>query len=242
MKKIKRLPLKSSTERVLQERTQKVIQHDNPASEALRIWDQRKPNRTAADVDISTTLGKMASGLKRCMYCEDSAGSAVEHLWPKSKYPCLAFTWDNYLLICSICNSNKGDQFPIQNGERLLIDPTTDDPAAHMRYGPIMGAFSQRDAKGAATIDTLKLNARVEFREGRKNTFEKLQILIEAYDKAKTQGRDNAVRRLSRAIQQEPFSAMLSWLLSIAQSRIRYHVSIACREAIQRCPELLDWV
>lgn len=35
---------------------------------------------------------------------------AVEHIQPKSRYPELCNTWDNFLLACTSCNSTKDDE------------------------------------------------------------------------------------------------------------------------------------
>lgn len=45
-----------------------------------------------------------------CSYCERwlSSSAHVEHKLPKSHYPELEFSWVNFLLSCSNCNSYKG--------------------------------------------------------------------------------------------------------------------------------------
>jgi uncharacterized protein (TIGR02646 family) len=45
-----------------------------------------------------------------CSYCEMKidASLAVEHIQPKSHHPSLTFDWNNFLLACPNCNSNKG--------------------------------------------------------------------------------------------------------------------------------------
>lgn len=66
----------------------------------------------------------------------------VEHFRPKSLYFWLAYSFDNYLLSCSVCNRRfKSDHFPLRSGadriayptraalpdeQRLFIDPVTD--------------------------------------------------------------------------------------------------------------------
>ncbi|MBV1830833.1 hypothetical protein HNW77_07105 [Komagataeibacter sp. AV436] len=87
--------------------------------------------------DFKSTSWKPAkSALKtdtggKCAYCEAStdvvAHGDVEHFRPKSIYWWLAFTFDNYLFSCQICNQSfKGDQFPISGP--ILSGPTM--PAA----------------------------------------------------------------------------------------------------------------
>ena len=47
-----------------------------------------------------------------CSYCEQRipANLAVEHVQPKSLKPALALSWNNFLLGCVNCNSNKGNK------------------------------------------------------------------------------------------------------------------------------------
>ena len=46
-----------------------------------------------------------------CSYCEMQFSTpAVEHIQPKSLEPALEKDWDNFLLACPYCNSNKGDK------------------------------------------------------------------------------------------------------------------------------------
>lgn len=62
----------------------------------------------------------------KCAYCEANtkvvAHGDVEHYRPKSIYWWLAYTYDNYLFSCQICNqSYKSNNFPIEG--RLLKEP-----------------------------------------------------------------------------------------------------------------------
>lgn len=49
-----------------------------------------------------------------CSFCEQRLGAslAVEHVLPKSLYPDLELSWDNFLLACTNCNSTKGKKNP----------------------------------------------------------------------------------------------------------------------------------
>ena len=95
------------------------------------------------------------------MYCLDSFGSDIEHFYPKSVYPCLAFTWDNYLLACSYCNRiRKNDSFPLDDDNSpLLLNPATEDPNLHLSLIPSSGVLRGTTAKGRTTISTLDLNS-----------------------------------------------------------------------------------
>ncbi len=53
----------------------------------------------------------------KCAYCESKITtigySRIEHYRPKSNYYWLAYSWDNLLLACERCNTNKGNKFEI---------------------------------------------------------------------------------------------------------------------------------
>jgi hypothetical protein len=71
-----------------------------------------------------TQLKKESFG--KCAYCEAItevvAHGDVEHYRPKSVYWWLAYTYDNYLYACQICNQiYKSDNFPV--GGTLLLSP-----------------------------------------------------------------------------------------------------------------------
>ena len=61
---------------------------------------------------------------EKCAYCEAPtsvvAHGDVEHFRPKSLYWWLAYSFDNYLFSCQICNQlYKGDNFPVSAAARL---------------------------------------------------------------------------------------------------------------------------
>jgi uncharacterized protein (TIGR02646 family) len=78
-------------------------------------------------------LKKESNG--KCAYCEANtevvAHGDVEHFRPKSIYWWLAYTYDNYLYACQICNQTyKGDNFPIvanKYPEPSIGSATTDE-------------------------------------------------------------------------------------------------------------------
>ena len=86
-----------------------------------------------------TQLKKESGG--KCAYCEANteivAHGDVEHYRPKSLYWWLAYTYDNYLYACQICNQvYKSDNFPIA-GNALFLGPaiyatTTDAEIDHL--------------------------------------------------------------------------------------------------------------
>ena len=77
---------------------------------------------------VVKTLWEMQN--KKCCYCEKSIplsghSKAVEHFAPKSKYVNFVNTWENLLLVCSQCNGEKLDKFPLSyttnfNDEKII--------------------------------------------------------------------------------------------------------------------------
>ena len=91
---------------------------------------------------IKATLGvlnKMAGNRHRCMYCVDSHGTDIDHFWPRKRYPERMFRWPNLFLCCTECGRFKGDDFPLENGSPLLVDPTADDPWQFLDFDPATG-------------------------------------------------------------------------------------------------------
>lgn len=94
MKRLLRLPLSPSTLALLRNRSETVAGSTHPRAEVELLWG-RQGNK--AFREIREVLREMASGVERCVYCEDSKGIAIDHFWPKTEYPERAFDWLNYL-------------------------------------------------------------------------------------------------------------------------------------------------
>lgn len=119
----------------------------------------------------------------KCAFCESwCAVLHVEHYRPKSKYYWLSYSWDNLLLACPICNSNKGQHFQIQgivcdfviNRNNILnintlsllydaqevpmmINPEKVDPEGYLLFNE-NGQISSTDNRFIYTIDKCKLD------------------------------------------------------------------------------------
>lgn len=111
-------PAKTTHERRMQ------VINDNayPPTSKSRNYD----NRYKTD-DIKTALNGIYHG--KCAFCETKSESMhVEHFRPKrGGYYWLAYSWDNLLLSCPTCNTNKGDEFPLAEGGVKTHFVTTDD-------------------------------------------------------------------------------------------------------------------
>ena len=117
---------------------------------------------------VLETLRRMTGERERWMYCLDSHGSDIEHFWPKTPYPERMFRWVNLLLCCTECGRLKGNRFPLERGEPMLIDPTVEDPWHFLDFEPRTGLITVRfDAdsgsysrKGEVTVEMLRLDRR----------------------------------------------------------------------------------
>jgi uncharacterized protein (TIGR02646 family) len=157
---------------------------DGISSYADRV--QSAPKRFAAeniagngtfDV-VRRTLSSMCGGASRCMYCEDSMTSEVEHFRPKTFYPELVFVWLNYLYSCGPCNRIKRSHFRVLvsgsgyvdlvrrrndrvieplEGSPVLLDPRTDDPLRYLSLD-LMGTFLFLPRPAAGTPDYQSLH------------------------------------------------------------------------------------
>lgn len=221
MRAVQRRPLSASTLTELETLTAEVSRAPNPKLKAKVLW-KSKPE--AAFSEIRAKLKSMAGGLERCMYCEHNEGTDIEHFWPKSEYPEKAFSWSNYLLACSHCNSNyKRTKFPLTSGMPDLLDPTAEDPAddpvKHLRLLPSNGKYDPIGPKGEPSIEVFDLNGDERGRkipQGRRDTLLKLQLLVLDYDQRIRAGEHDAAHQTKRAIINEPFPAVLRHLVEVA--------------------------
>lgn len=105
--------------------------------DALAATEEAKRQAGTLVKDCKPVWGQVKARLKdvsngKCWYCEarqERADNDVDHFRPKSIYPWLAFTLDNFRYACTFCNrvrknpdtggaSGKGDHFPLFGGAR----------------------------------------------------------------------------------------------------------------------------
>lgn len=220
MRAVERRRLSAPTITVLEALTARVSAAPDPTAKAEALWNSRQKAVAEAFYEVRATLKAMAGGRERCMYCEDNEGTDIEHFWPKSTYPDKAFSWSNYLLACAHCNSNhKRARFPMANGEPELLDPTTDAPSEHLRLLPSSGKYQAIGPKGRPSIDVFDLNGEERGRklpQGRRDTLLKLQLLLLHYDGFVASGEHDAAHHTKRAVINEPFPAVLRYLVDLA--------------------------
>jgi hypothetical protein len=204
-----------SYQRALDEKLDLERAKDDPrlAETIEAFWTERRPRKALRAAERA--LGAMASGLERCMYCEDSQGCDVEHRAPKVPYPEKAFSWSNLLLICAPCNRQKNDNF-----DERLIDPTAEDPLEHLLLSFATGRYVVRDEsqRGAATLRVLpRVAAAQPLVQGRMNALTKIKSCLQVYDQHRAEGRTAEAESIHKALVEEPFSAVFAAVLSASR-------------------------
>jgi uncharacterized protein (TIGR02646 family) len=198
------------------------VQHARQRFEA-----ENRPGNYTFDV-IKLTLGSMCAGACRCMYCEDSMASEVEHFRPKTFYPDLVFSWLNYLYTCGPCNRIKRSHFRIvvesseyidlmrrrtdqvvepRSGSPLLIDPRRDDPPQYLSldlidtfwFVPRHAEGTPEHARAEYTIKCLKLNERDYLPRARQEAYAGYRARLGEYvDARNTERAEHLAKAISR--------------------------------------------
>ncbi|MCP4549322.1 MAG: hypothetical protein GY835_22950 [bacterium] len=70
------------------DRMQRVV---DEGADIVATWKAQRRSRFMKR--IVEELGRMTGARERCMFCEDSRGTDIEHFWPKKRYPEKSFRW-----------------------------------------------------------------------------------------------------------------------------------------------------
>jgi uncharacterized protein (TIGR02646 family) len=227
--------ISAPTAKYLTKQTATISKTTDPKETAAKKW---RSFRGAHRNEVAAKLNAMATGLSRCMYCEDSMRTHIDHFAPKATYPRLAFTWHNYFLACSHCNSNlKRSEFPLDaSGVALLIDPVDDEPRDHIALSPSTGRYSARDVKGTESIKVFGLN-RETCVDGRRNAWIAACELIRGFVRIANDGTAAKADAYLDVLRQAPFRAVLHELCILAlESNVLVPADIA--HEIRSRPEL----
>lgn len=238
MRRIQRLAIESASEKALAKLQASVDGSANPKTAAETSWKRKTSTapRKKAFLDVRAKLKKMSTGLQRCMYCEDSEGTDIDHFRPRSLFPQFTFQWVNYLHACSHCNSNeKRAQFPIAKKGPLLLDPTSDDPYVHLQFVWQTGRFVGQTPRGDKTVEVFGLNRREVLERGRRNTWIKLESLLETYRTSVDAGQRS---RIVEVVRELPFQAVVQHFLRDALAG-KSNVPPAIAQTVQRSKA--DW-
>ncbi|MCX7098081.1 MAG: hypothetical protein NTV43_09305 [Methylococcales bacterium] len=202
--------------------------------------------------EVKTALRKMQHD--KCCFCEAKLSHIsygdVEHYRPKAAYKqadsealtkpgyyWLAYTWDNLLLSCTLCNQQyKKNLFPLQNPtdrarshldniaaeKPLLLNPTLSNPQDFIGFRSEIPYALNGNLHGKTTIAVLGLD-RENLNEMRRTKLGELRILLDLVTLADQQRLDDeALQHLAKEAKQmlnnatlasAEYSAMVSALL-----------------------------
>ncbi len=243
MVSIERVGIPAESAEYLDRKTAEIVSAGAPqrADLAKVAWRNKSGTRFGP---IRDALQEMCSGLERCMYCEDSAGAHIDHFEPRARNPGRTFDWGNYLLACSVCNSNfKRNAFPVDDdGAPLLIDPTVDDPVEHLTLSPTTGRFEAApgSVKGVESIQAFGLNREL-LQAARQNAWRTFEIAIAAYGAACERDDDSSARQIEATIRGLNCSAALQSIVRVARTTELPLVSDVTRTVIRARPEMWNW-
>lgn len=185
MRHVKRLTLnKKLTDYLVKKQTK--VDQKQIAGTLTPENEWKSARQTKSIGNVLAILQRMMGDRERCMYCLDSHGADIEHFWPKTPYPERMFLWSNLLLCCTECGRFKGNRFPLDNGQPLLIDPTAEDPWDHIDFDPSTGNLTAKfdlqandwSVKGLKTVETLQLDRREALSAGYSKTFRRISSVV----------------------------------------------------------------
>jgi len=217
MRGIRRVALNGRPQRYLARKQLEV----NAGSDCRKSWETARKTKTMGEV--VDTLARMSGDRQRCMFCEDSRGTQVDHFWPMVPYKQRAFLWENLLWVCSGCNQAKGNRFDLDpDGKPLLIDPTAEDPWDYLFFEPGTGLITARfhadtgtsDPKGEHTADDAILPLNIEaVAEGRKRVSRSLHRAVQRFLTGLSERRDppELQRELLEEIRDHEHYGLVQW-------------------------------
>ncbi|SDL19645.1 hypothetical protein SAMN04488074_109251 [Lentzea albidocapillata subsp. violacea] len=167
------------------------------------------------------------------MYCGESRGTDIDHFDPIARNPLRAFDWLNHLLACSTCNSHqKRDRFPVdEDGNPLLVDPTSEDPFDHLLLTLSLGIYSPLTPKGKATIEVCGLNDR-GLPRGRMQARRVVGLALRAWNEACEGNRSGEMLEHVHTVREQPFA-------DVCQSMLRQAFSPGADVVFGDSPDLL---
>jgi len=212
VRKLTREPLSTRLTSYLRRKQEEV----EAGKDAKTTWKAARATRTMDGV--FKTLCHMAGNRERCMYCEDSRGTDIEHFFPKAHFPSRAFTWENLLAICTGCNRLKGDSFALfDDGSPRLLDPTVDEPWDHLFYDSHTSLVTaairsgQPDERGSHTLDVLLTLNHEAITDGRAAAHRNLVRAVERFEKDAALGKKKATEEFVSAIRDYGSYGIADW-------------------------------
>lgn len=174
-------------------------------------WGKR---RSTATIRAVLTALRKANGTPHCTYCQHDTAATLDHHRPISRFPGLAFDWDNLIASCDSCNRAKGDRYEGPEGE-LPIDPTSEDPLPHLRLLQ-RGQVATFDARGEWTCRLLRLE-RPQLRVLRSRAWAPRVALVLRYAELVNLERGEDAREVLEAYRDLPFASLSLLLEELVQ-------------------------
>lgn len=210
MIRLQRLDLPQDTVTRMGGHTKEIGESEKPSDKARYLWTHTTVRRHVHPT-LFDTLGDMAPGHERCMYCGDNQGSDIDHFEPLSVAPLRTFEWKNHLLACAVCNSHhKRHVFPRDAaGRPLLIDPTIQEPLEHLHLVLGTGLYRGLTPQGETSIDVFGLNARGALVKGRHDAYSTAALFLEKWRAAADKGQTDRARDTVRIAWDRPLADVL---------------------------------
>ncbi|MER7771611.1 HNH endonuclease [Kitasatospora sp. NPDC096140] len=175
---------------------------------------KRKTFRRDAYAPALGRLKEMAPGHDCCMYCGQNLADHIDHYVPINVDPLQAFSWLNYLLACSTCNSRfkKGAHAVDDTGIPMLVNPTVEDPFVHLHLVLDTGEYCGLSPRGEYTVSTCGLNAdkRPEARRHARNV---MSLALERWWTARDRGLPDEMSHALSVIRDQPFAGVFQAML-----------------------------
>lgn len=217
MRRVQRHPLSPEIDRQREQQSELAAERIAQGARPTEVWGRVSDTLKNS---LRSTLERMAGGRQRCMYCVDSLATDIEHFWPKTRYPDRMLTWENLLLGCGACNQRyKREEFPLlPDGQPALVDPTAEEPWDFLDYDPKTGNLVARfdlasnsfSARGEATVNLLKLDAREALADGYKGIHRRIaRVLREAATESAPDSAD-----LARRMELEDDHGLARWFFT----------------------------
>jgi uncharacterized protein (TIGR02646 family) len=217
MRRLRRPPLAPELAGYL-DRMQALIE---PGLDIAATW--KKQRRTSSMRRVAQVLARATGPRERCMYCEDSRGTDIEHFRPQTLYREHVFRWLNFLWICTACNRSKGNRFPCDSaGEPLLIDPTLEEPWDFLFFDQDTGEITARwdpatgeeSPKGQSLLDVVSTLRHQAVTEGRRRTAARLRRAIRSFlvqSQTKQDIADDSIRDLVECVEDASDYGIAAW-------------------------------
>jgi len=122
----------------LQKEIDKLQSFPDRSMKAKEMFPKKNTKQNKQFQEIKKCLTAMCNSTRRCVYCEDSVGDEVEHIYPKDIYPDKCFSWDNYVYACGPCNGPKNNKFAVfknDDGSFIEVNPPKGTPASEPPVG-----------------------------------------------------------------------------------------------------------